>query len=167
MKEDCLVAEFARREDIKAGWELLTQNGFDEGSLSLVTKASDKELEDLPRLREGAQGSEPGMGALIGAILGGVFTAPIAAGTMVGPFILVGPLVGVGVGAAVGSVLTGASEWGLDDTARNRFEASVDKGNTLLIVIGEKSALDEAENLLATVGVVALERFSNLASTKA
>ena len=158
MQDECVVAEFKDRDSARLGLEVLARAGYGEDHISVVTKQTDSEVQDIDELEKtktDSRGVPGGIG--VGGLLGTAVSIPLAASTLVGPFMLLGPIVGAGVGAALGGMLMGSAD--KKDPAQ-AYRHSLNEGGVLLVITGTKAELLEAEASIKTAGPRDVTRFS-------
>lgn len=170
MHRQCVIAQFKNVEKAQLGLQVLAKAGFGQDHVSFVSRSDAPELAEVEKLRKRAAGDTTDAGdvantdssgsGLAGGLLGGALAAPVAASTLIGPFLLVGPLVGAGLGAALGGMLGGTHNWGVDRDSTESYEASVERGEVLVIVSGSEHEVREASASLKTTGPESIQRYS-------
>ena len=162
MEMNCLIAEFENKESFQTAIRVLEASRFTPDEVSFVTRNTDEDRELLHTATDHDKQSVPAPEKTTAAatLVGGTLGAALGTMSMIGPFFVAGPILGMAAGAVGGSLLSSVEGSGVARNVATRYEKKVNDGSMLIIVMGDRIRLDEANNALETTGPTSLERFS-------
>ncbi|PHS08364.1 MAG: hypothetical protein COA78_12810 [Blastopirellula sp.] len=159
MSNECNVGVFRILDDAKQAIEALNQSGFPADQISLVTSATNHEMEVHGTIETGDDAT---MNALFGAGIGGVLSliGGVSAVLVGGPIaiLLAGPL--LAAAPIVGAVLGGLKGWGVHHSHIPKYEALINSGKVLVITHGNPLEVARANRILAETSAETLEFYA-------
>ncbi|QDV85849.1 hypothetical protein [Planctomycetes bacterium TBK1r] len=182
MHAACLVAEYANRDTMKIGLEVLRKSDFHPDAISVAWRGHTEALRKVERHEET---DELGVGGsmAIGAIVASIVGIPIGISSIMGPVMVAGPLAALATGSAAGGVFAEsehlthrkytssdgddtrgvfamANHFPINAHSAAHYEDRINDGAILVIVTSTPPRLDEAQAVLKTTGPDSLQRFA-------
>lgn len=153
MVDECVVSVYPKVNLAQDAIHRLIESGFPSGQVSLVTTA----VRDNPQLLEELKLSDDSahdaaVGAGLGGVLGILGGAGVVALTRVGAMFLVGPLWGGMLGGLTGAFIGAMSGWGVHDHKIQHYQQLVERGQVIVIAVGDPVQLAQAYRLLYETG---------------
>jgi len=162
MEMNCLIAEFENENSFQTAIRVLEASHFSPDEVSVVTKNTDGSHELLQAGTDHDTQSAPASEktTAVATLVGGTLGAALGTMSMIGPFFVAGSILGMAAGAVGGSVVGSVEGSGISRNVAAQYEQKVNDGSILIIVLGDRIRLDEANSALMTTGPTSLERFA-------
>lgn len=148
-KQDLVIAVFPSAAAANKAVAELHAAGWDDRSVSLITRSDADELEASRPINQGDETEKgAGFGAATGAALGLLASTALLTIPGIGAVAFAGAIASGLTGGVVGGLVGAMSNWGVKEDHAEQYEGDLQVGKTLLVVTGDPLQLAGAKSVL-------------------